>query len=129
MPFLRSHGIRCDESSGFADRIGYRNGIGGCFQFYDVSADRPLDILEMPLIVMDAVLIDQYGSEGVDVFGKMLEHLGHVGGALSVVFHPGQFNNPEHKRMLGVYHGMLVKAREAGARSMTARALADAIFA
>jgi hypothetical protein len=125
-PFLQSFGIRCDESSGYPDSIGYRNGIGGSFQAYDVSAGVALDIYEVPMVVMDAVLVNQYGYDAVAAFRRLLSHLSRIGGALSLVFHPGQFHNPEHKRMVGVYQRLLMECREFGARSMTALALADA---
>ncbi len=121
--FLSRHDIEIDESSGYADRIGYRNGIAGCFQAYDTAADKPLDIWEVPMTIMDAVLVNQYGKRAIEKFSRLLYHLSRVGGALSVVFHPGQFFNPEHKHMMGVYHRMLVECRQVGAVSETARSL------
>ncbi len=121
--FLRKHGIRVDESSGYADRIGYRNGIAGCFQAYDTDSDKPLDIWEVPMTVMDAVLVRQYGDRAVEKFSQLVYHLSCVGGALSIVFHPGQFFNPEHKQMLEIYHRLLMECRQVGAVSQTAQSL------
>ncbi len=124
LPFLHSFGIRCDESSGYPDSVGYRNGIAGCFQPWDPSSKSALDIYEVPLTVMDAVLISQHGDHGVKVFDDLLCHLSRVGGALSIVFHPGQFHNPEHRQMLGIYHRLLLACRRHGACSHTALELA-----
>lgn len=124
LPFLARHGITVDESAGFADRIGYRNGIAGCFQAYDQVAKKPLDIYEIPLMVMDAVLVDQYGDGCIDKFAGMLSHLTRIGGAVSIVFHPGEFFNPEYRPMLGIYHRMLMAARGVEAVSKTAATLA-----
>jgi len=72
-------------------------------------------------------VVRQYGSKSIDRFSQLLYHLSRVGGALSVIFHPGQFFNPEHKQMLGVYHKMLIECRQIGALSKTARSLVDNI--
>lgn len=125
--FLQKYGIYIDESSGYADLIGYRNGIAGCFQVYDTNLEKPLDIWELPMTIMDAVLVRQYGRESINKFSQLLNHLKCVGGALSVIFHPGQFFNPEYKQMLDVYHRMLIECRQSGALSKTARSLVDKI--
>jgi len=123
-PFLKKYGIEVDESSGYADRIGYRNGLAGCFQVYDAAAGTALDIWEVPLTFMDAVLAQQYGHDAVRIFTQHIYHLSRIGGALSLLFHPGQFFNPEHKHMLGVYHQLLMSCRDLGAISLPARLLA-----
>ncbi len=124
LPFLSRHGITVDESSGYADRIGYRNGIAGCFRAFDPAARKTLDIWEVPITIMDAVLVDQYGDRCIDRFSRLLRHLSRVGGALSVVFHPGQFFNPEYRHMLGIYHRLLMASRDAEAVSITATQMA-----
>ena len=125
--FLQRYGIYLDESSGYPDRIGYRNGIAGCFQAYDTALKKPLDIWEFPMIIMEAALVGQYGCQSINKFSRLLFHLSCVGGALSVNCHPGQFFNPEHKQMLGMYNKMLIESRQLGAQSKTARSLVDQI--
>nr|MBN2276733.1 hypothetical protein [candidate division Zixibacteria bacterium] len=126
-PFLCKHGINVDESSGYADRIGYRNGIGGCFQVFNPEICAPLDIWEVPMVVMDAVLVRQYGDKAVNKFSELVSHLSRIGGALTLIFHPGQFFNPEYGQMLGIYHKILIACRQSGIRSRTARSLVDEI--
>lgn len=125
--FIQKYGIYADESSGYADRIGYRNGIGGVFQAYDTVLKKQLDIWELPVTIMDAVLVQQYGDKAIKIISSYLYHLKCVGGALSVIFHPGQFFNPEHKHMLGIYHKILMECRQIGVQSKTARCLVDQI--
>jgi len=105
--FLQQFGIHVDESSGYADRVGYRNGIAGCFQAYDTKGKSPLDIWEVPVVMMEAALVKQYGADAVNVIERHLQHLSCIGGALTILVHPGQFFNPEHRHMLGIYHEML----------------------
>lgn len=125
--FLSAHGLRCDESAGFSDRIGYRCGIAGCFQPYDTAAESAVNLLELPLVIMEDTLQLQYGDKAVSVFEKMLLHLGQIGGALSLNVHPGVFHNPEIARMLGFYHRLLCTCRDCGARGMSTGALIDSI--
>lgn len=124
LPMLDSFGIQCDESAGYPDFIGYRCGIAGCFQPWDSSSGGLLNIRAVPMTIMDATLIRQYGDDSVSTFSRMLRHLAGVGGALSFIVHPGMFFNPEVPQMLGVYHRLLVEARQIGAKSATALELA-----
>lgn len=125
--FLSGQGISVDESVGYSELIGYRCGIGGCFQAYDPAAEKTLDIWEVPMIVMDDTLLSQYGKEAGLVFEKLLRHLSHIGGSLSVIFHPDVFYNPEFPEMLGLYKKMLIACRSLGFYSATAKALCDKI--
>jgi hypothetical protein len=124
-PFLESFGVRSDESAGYPDRIGYRCGIGGCFQAFDESENKPLSISEVPLTIMEETLVNECADAAVNVFTGMLSHLSRVGGALSLLVHPGVFHNPEFPQMLGLYHKLLIEARQIGAQSLTAPQLVD----
>lgn len=123
--FWEKLGIRVDESSGYSDRIGYRNGVGGCFQIFDSVDQKPLDIWEVPMTIMDQSVVRQYGDNAIKKFSEMLLHLSKIGGAMSVLFHPGVFFNPEIPDMRGVYHEMLIECRQIGAVSKTAKELAE----
>jgi hypothetical protein len=125
--FLSKQGITIDESVGYSDRIGYRCGIGGCFQAYDPTAEKALNIWEIPMVIMDDTMLSQYGPETIVVLKRLLQHLSKVGGALSVIFHPGAFYNPEFPEMHRLYHKMLIASRDLGCRSETAPALYDKI--
>ncbi len=121
--FLAEHGIECDESAGFSDRVAYRCGIGGCFRPYDLVKESPIDLWELPMVIMEDTLKLQFGDKAVERFEGMLTHLGRVGGALSLNVHPGVFYNPEIPRMLGFYHRLLQVCRDCGARGISAHEL------
>ena len=125
--FLAAHGIQCDESVGFSDRVSYRCGIGGCFQLYDCASESAVNLWEIPMNIMEDTLQLQFGDSAVDQFEKMLQHLGRIGGALSLNVHPGVFFNPETPRMLGFYHALLRVCRNCGAVGMSAARLLDRI--
>ncbi len=123
--FWAAHDITTDESVGYPDRIGYRCGIGGCFQPYDIDFEQPLKFREIPIDIMEATLLSQYGDGAVDAFERMLRHLKQVGGAVSMVVHPGMFFNPEFPETRGFYHRLLIVCRRLGAVSQTASVIAD----
>jgi hypothetical protein len=118
--FLEKMGIQVDESLGYHDRIGYRAGIAGPFRPYDTNIGSAMLLIEMPMVFMEGVLLEQYPLEPQAAFERHLRHISEVGGAISLLFHPGQFNNPECKNMLGLYYRLLKLAHSYGARSMNA---------
>jgi len=111
--FLLGQGILCDETAGYADRIGYRCGIAGFFQPFDETQGKALPIWEIPLAIMESNLVEQYQGGAVEAFSSMLRHVSKVGGALSVLFHPGLYCNPEFPETAGLYDHLLAAiARE-----------------
>ena len=126
--FLSQFGIRVDESSGYSDSIGYRNGIAGCFQIFDRSASKTIDMWEVPMTIMDTTIVRQYGQDALKVFSAMMHHLSRIGGAMTVLFHPGAFYNPEFPEMIGIYHNILMESRRLKARSLTAAEMIDQII-
>jgi len=123
LPFLASQGILIDESAGYGDRTGYRCGIGGCFEAYDSVSERALGIWELPINVMDDTILSQYGEDSLSAFEKLLFHLCQIGGALSILFHPETFNNPEFSERKRFYHKILIVCRDIGCRCETALSL------
>jgi hypothetical protein len=119
--FYADMGILADESLGYYDRIGYRAGIAGPFRPYDAGNGQTLPLVEMPMVFMDGALVEQYPADPVEAFERHLRHIVVVGGAVSLLFHPGQFHNPEHPETLGLYRRLLGTARRLGARSVNVR--------
>lgn len=121
--FYVDMGIRADETLGYADRIGYRAGIAGPFRPYDAGSGRALPLVEMPLVFMEGALVEQYPIDPVGAFARHLHHIAEVGGAVSLLFHPGQFDNPEYPETRGLYRRLLGRARLQGARSVNVMGL------
>lgn len=121
--FLASMGIYCDESVGYPDYIGYRCGIAGPFQPYDHLSGQALPLWEMPLIIIENTLINQYPREPVKVFHRLLYHISRIGGAISLLFHPGLFFNPEFPETRGIYRRILRVACQLEARGKPAVSL------
>src|SRR5438128_306717 len=56
---LEDLGFRYDTSLGFPDALGFRAGIAHPFRVWDLECDRPSDLVEVPLAVMDATLAEE----------------------------------------------------------------------
>jgi hypothetical protein len=119
--FLDDAGILIDESLGFPDCVGYRAGIAGAFFPLDASATRPVELLELPMAIMDSALLSECGNDAAFVVTEMLDHLGAVGGIITLLFHPGIFRNPEVPKYLGLYERLLSEARRRDMRSLLPR--------
>jgi hypothetical protein len=125
LPELDRLGFAYDSSQGYADRPGMRAGLSHHYRPYDVAADRPLDMLELPLVVMDATLAeDRYlglsADDGLDRAVATLERAARAGGTVSVLWHNDRFD-PAYARGWGrAYDRLLGWVRERGGRLCTA---------
>jgi hypothetical protein len=84
-------GIRFDMSMGFPDRIGPRAGFSYPYFPYCLAEDRPYDVVEMSLFLMDVTLRSYMGlrsSQARDAVRAALADLSAKRGCASVVWHP-----------------------------------------
>jgi peptidoglycan/xylan/chitin deacetylase (PgdA/CDA1 family) len=131
LPELDRLGFAYDSSQGYADRPGMRAGLSFPYRPYDVAADRPLAMLELPLAVMDATLAeDRYlglsADAGLQRATAILERAARAGGTVSVLWHNDRFDPAYGRGWDRVYDGLLAWVRERGGRLCTA---ADAVGA
>ena len=57
---LQEAGFLYDTTLGYADCVGFRNGMCHPFRPYDAQANQTIDVIEIPLAVMDQTLFDNY---------------------------------------------------------------------
>jgi len=57
--YLFNSGFRYDTTLGYADCVGFRNGMCHPFKPYNLNTHREINIIEIPLTIMDSTL-DQY---------------------------------------------------------------------
>jgi hypothetical protein len=125
LPELDRLGFAYDSSQGYADRPGMRAGLSFPYRPYDVAADRPLAMLELPLVVMDATLAeDRYlalsAADGLDRATATLERAARAGGTVSVLWHNDRFDAAYARGWDRVYDRLLAWVRERGGRLCTA---------
>ena len=125
LPELDRLGFAYDSSQGYADRPGMRAGLSFPYRPYDVAADRPLDMLELPLVVMDATLAeDRYlglsADDGLERAAATLERAARAGGTVSVLWHNDRFEPAYARGWDRAYDRLLAWVRERGGRLCTA---------
>jgi len=97
LPLLDHQGFVYDSSLAFSEHEGYRCGFSHPFHPYDLSADRPLGLVELPLAVMDSTLQErQYRSlpalAAQRAASTALEPLTRSGGAAAILWHHNRFD-------------------------------------
>jgi peptidoglycan/xylan/chitin deacetylase (PgdA/CDA1 family) len=119
LPLLERVGLRYDSSAGYAERPGMRAGFSFPYRPYSLAAGRPLELVEIPLAVMDATLAERRYL-GLDVRAGLrraieaLEPVAAVGGTVAVLWHNDRFS-PEYARGWdGVYDRLLGWVRDRG---------------
>lgn len=98
-------GIRYDMSMGFPDRPGPRCGFSFPYFPYCLDEDRPYDVVEIGLSVMDVTLRSYLRLKGEEAWAAIdaaLASLASTGGCSSIVWHPivfGGARDPGYDRL------------------------------
>lgn len=87
---LKQLGFEYDTTFGYPDQIGFRNGMCYPFRPYDAQKEQYIDILELPLLVMDVTFFKYMGLD-VDnsfrLFMKVFNDVKRLNGVLTIVWH------------------------------------------
>jgi hypothetical protein len=127
---LADLGFVYDTSLGFADRPGFRAGIAHPHRPWSFERDAPLDLIEIPLAVMDVTLAeDRYlglpatAAERhlLDVVEWAAEH----GGGFAVLWHTDRFDPATSRGWDRLFFRFLEAVRAHGGVCLPARALAE----
>lgn len=104
-------GFRYDSTFGHADRIGAR--AGRLFPFFaaDPATGRKLDIVELPLTVMDVALFQEplSGAEALERAWRAIEPALAAGGLVTLLWHNDCFNEPEFREWQWTYEQLLAR--------------------
>ena len=126
---LAEIGFRYDTSLGFPDALGFRAGIAHPFRVWDLEHDRPSDLIEVPLAVMDATLAEER-YEGLTAAAAkprvlaLLDWAAEHGGGFSILWHPERFDAPSARGWDRLYFELIDAVRERGGVCMSSGELA-----
>ena len=84
-------GILYDMSMGFPDRLGTRAGFSSPYFPWDLSRERPYDVLQLSLVLMDVTLqgyMNLSAAAAWETVRESLDDLREKRGGYSVVWHP-----------------------------------------
>lgn len=92
-------GFCADATLGYNRNVGFRAGTSMPFTLFDMEAFEELPLLEVPLVLMDAALMDVNGLElnserGLSLSLSLLERVAEVQGCVTVLFHPDRMARP-----------------------------------
>jgi peptidoglycan/xylan/chitin deacetylase (PgdA/CDA1 family) len=126
---LAGIGFRYDTTLGFPDTLGFRAGITHPFRPWDFTRDRPADLVEVPLAVMDATLAEERyaGLSAANAKPRVLSLLDWAaehGGAFSILWHPERFDGPSARGWDRLYFELIEAVRERGGICLSAGELA-----
>ena len=126
---LAAMGFRYDTSLGFPDALGFRAGIAHPFRPWDFACDRPADLVEVPLAVMDATLAEERYAGLSAAAAKprvlaLLDRAAEHGGAFSILWHPERFDGPSARGWDRLYFELIDAVRERGGICLAAGELA-----
>lgn len=94
-PLARA-GLTYDSSLGYPGAIGFRAGIAQPFRPWDPVAERPLDLIEIPLAFMDVTFDERYldlpAREAEARLMRLVEWAAENGGGFAVLWHTDRFD-------------------------------------
>ncbi len=111
---LADAGFQYDATFGYADCVGFRNGMCHPFRPYDLRANQEIDILEIPLTVMDCTL-DAYmrlnPGKAWEITRQLIDTVEQYRGVFTLLWH----NTYMDGERLKFYEKVLAYCREKGA--------------
>jgi hypothetical protein len=119
-------GIAYDMSMGFPDRIGPRNGFSFPYFPYSLEHDRPYDVVQIGLGLMDVTLRSYMGlgpERATDAIDDALADLRSKRGCLSLVWHPIVFGGARDPGYDRVYWRTVERVRTTGGYAADGRTI------
>ena len=115
---IEKQGLRIDSSLGFADQVGFRRATSYPFKLFDIDANQPLDVWEIPLIAMDTTLFSKLGfspEQATSCIKEIYDVTKRVGGCATVLWHNTLYDEKLFPRQAAAFEQSLDTAVEMGA--------------
>ena len=90
----RKAGFKYDTTFGYNDMIGFRNGMCHPFKPFNLNTNQEINILEIPLIVMDGTLFSLSKSfkEAFETIKRLIDIIEQYNGVITLLWHSNNFN-------------------------------------
>lgn len=94
--YLKRAGFGYDTSLGFNEMVGFRNGMCHPFRPYNLHTDREINILEIPLTIMDDTLFESTTSyeEAWELSKRLIDTVAAYRGVICLNWHSESFHCP-----------------------------------
>ncbi|MTI83712.1 MAG: hypothetical protein FH756_07365 [Firmicutes bacterium] len=106
---LAKAGFNYDTTFGYSDMVGFRNGMCHPFEPFDLEKEINIDILEIPLIIMDGALFKNVDSlkEAWVTVKKILDSVKDCSGVVTILWHNQSFACPYKEEWKEMYEKIL----------------------
>lgn len=106
---LSKAGFKYDTTFGYTDRVGFRNGMCHPFRPYNLNENKSIDILEIPLVIMDGTLFEVANSfEDAWKYTKdLINTVEKYNGVITILWHTNVFNCAFRKNWKMLYEKIL----------------------
>jgi len=114
---LSKAGFKYDTTIGYNDMIGFRNGMCHPFRPYNLTEKRSIDILEIPLVIMDGALFEVTNSfeDAWQYTKKLIDVVETYHGVITILWHNYVFNCPFRRQWKKLYEKILAYGYEKNA--------------
>jgi peptidoglycan/xylan/chitin deacetylase (PgdA/CDA1 family) len=89
--YLQEAGFLYDTTLGYADCVGFRNGMCYPFRPYDLQKEEIIDIIEIPLVIMDDTLFNSYmrlnAEQAWDITRQLIQAVAECHGVITFLWH------------------------------------------
>jgi peptidoglycan/xylan/chitin deacetylase (PgdA/CDA1 family) len=104
---LSKAGFKYDTTFGYADCVGFRNGMCHPFKPFNLNTGKQIDILEIPLVIMDNTLLKDYMrldfEKAWELTKQLIDCVKQCRGVITVLWH----NNSMQGEKLQFYEKLL----------------------
>jgi peptidoglycan/xylan/chitin deacetylase (PgdA/CDA1 family) len=98
--YLHEAGFLYDATLGYADCVGFRNGMCHPFKPFNLKTGKPIEILEIPLTIMDCTF-DMYMKldirRALEISKKLIDTVMQYNGVLTLLWHNVYLSGDERK--------------------------------
>jgi hypothetical protein len=120
LPMLEEAGFTYDTTLAFAEHEGFRCGCSFPFRPFSLAEERPLDLVELPLAIMDGTLQEPHyrglaAEDAEFAAAAVLSRALSSGGAVSLLWHNNRFDKRVSRGYDKVYWRLLDQALAHGA--------------
>ena len=121
---LEKNKLKYDSSLGFFDEVGFRHAYCFPFRLWHFEEDRPVEFLELPLVVMDTTLAKQKylytrREDAIVIIYDFLKEVKQFNGMMSLLWHNNYFSDYKYNGWRNVLAQSIKNAQEMDFKSKT----------
>ena len=88
---LSKAGFKYDTTFGYADTVGFRNGMCHPFKPFDLITGKEIDLIEIPLVIMDCTLLGDYmrldHERAWEITRQLIDTVEQCRGVITILWH------------------------------------------